>query len=260
MGTAGSENRARRSSEPADPDVEVLLQRIETTSDADERSHLRDEAVVASLPMADSLAHRYVGRGVEEDDLVQVARLALVKAVRRYHSNEGHGFAAFAVPTIRGEIKKHFRDLAWTIRPPRHLQELSQQVLVEDELLGHELGRRPHEDEVAASLGIDDAELRDARVAATGFRVRSLDAPLGRGQAEPAAADEFDAVVVRDELRAVLAGLTPRELMIVHLRFVDDCTQSEIGQAVGVSQMQVSRLLSSILERLRAALTATRAA
>ncbi|PRY54691.1 RNA polymerase sigma-B factor [Knoellia remsis] len=241
--------------------VEQLLDKAQACSNTAAAQRLRDEAICLSLDLADSLAHRYTGRGVDTDDLVQVARLGLVKAVARYRPGLGHGFAAFAVPTITGEIKKHFRDRSWAVRPPRGMQELTQRLLAEEEQLRHELGHEPDENELAARLEVAVSDIRTARNAATAYRTMSLDAPIGGRPVD--VADERDLIAdlaTRDALHRALRTLTPREATIVRLRFVEECTQSEIGQEIGVSQMQVSRLLTSILVRLRSDLETASAA
>ncbi|MFW5473652.1 sigma-70 family RNA polymerase sigma factor [Knoellia sp. CPCC 206450] len=233
--------------------AERLLEGLEGCS-ANERERRRQEAVLLSLELADMVARRYRGRGIEDDDLVQVARMALVKAVRGYRPGRGHSFAAYAVPTVSGEVKRYFRDKGWAVRPPRRLQERRVQLLSAEETLRHELAREPNRAELAERLGLDLAELDETAACFTAYHAHSLDMPARDGGALDVGVDgedETDRLVLRDALGHALAQLTDREQAIVRLRFVEECTQSEIGAQLGVSQMQVSRLLSGILRRLR---------
>jgi RNA polymerase sigma-B factor len=243
------------------PDVEHLLGALRSTSDPDERRRLCGEVVHAHLALADRLAHRYCGRGVEREDLEQVARTALVLAVNRYRPGSGPGFAAFAVPTITGELKRHFRDCGWVVRPPRRLQELRAEVAAAEEALRHVHGRDATVGEVARVLRCDSAEVRSARLSGSGFRPSSLDAPVSTGGTEAdRLADDLDAFArteLHTDLRAAVARLGRRDRAVVRLRFVEERTQAEIGAVVGVSQMQVSRILSRILAELRGALDVT---
>ena len=222
------------------------------------RHALEDEIVRLTLDIADYAARRYSGRGVELDDLTQVARLALVKAVRGYRPGRGPCFAAYAVPTVIGEIKRHFRDIGWTIRPPRAVQETRLGVATREEEMRHELKREPTTREVAAALGVSRHAVDEAREAGSGFRPTSLEG-ASEGGAPVQVADHMDAFAeldVRDALGHALATLTPRERHILHLRFIEELTQSDIGRAIGVSQMQVSRLLTGTIARLRATMEA----
>ncbi len=246
--------------QPITPDhdrAEQLLEEIETCSDARRRDRLRDEVVMLSLDLADTAAFRYRGRGIETDDLLQVARLALVKAVRGYRSGRGHSFAGYAVPTISGEIKRHFRDCGWAIRPPRRLQELRSRLSQEEERLRHELGREATLDELAEALSVRPRDIESARESAEGYHTLSLDLAMSEGTPTqvPTDRDPFTDLVEHDALVHALEELPERDRKIVDLRFGQEMTQSEIGQELGVSQMQVSRLLSSLLARLRVSLS-----
>ena len=238
-------------------EAECLLESIEdpTTSQAESCRH---DAVILSLELADMVARRYSGRGVDDDDLVQVARMALVKAVRGYRPGLGHSFAAYAVPTMSGEVKRYFRDKGWAVRPPRRLQERRVQLIAAEELLRHELCREPTRAELADHLGLELDELGETRACFTAYHAQSLDAPVngGRGALDVGVdgEDTADRVALSDALAQAMCGLSEREKVIVRLRFVDERTQSELGAQLGVSQMQVSRLLSYILRRLRCAI------
>ncbi|HET7398041.1 MAG TPA: sigma-70 family RNA polymerase sigma factor [Intrasporangium sp.] len=244
-----------------DPDTdctESLLQAADTASDPATRARLQQEAVLRSLPLAESVARRYYGRGIDLDDLVQVARMALVKAVRRYRPGAGAGFTVYAVPTISGEIKRYFRDSGWSVRPPRRLQELRVALVEHEERLLHDLRREPTLGDLAEAMSLPRTTVGEARLTSAAYRALSLDAPVPGSEARaelPDPADAFDALETHDALRRALAQLTDRERQIVHLRFVDECTQAQIGAALGVSQMQVSRLLVGILRKLRDRLT-----
>ncbi|MBM6406129.1 sigma-70 family RNA polymerase sigma factor [Phycicoccus sp. CSK15P-2] len=238
--------------------VEDLLVAYAAAGDPDEQDALVSEIVGRTLPLADSIAQRYRGRGVETEDLLQVARTALVVAVRRYRPGAGRGFAAFASPTISGELKRYFRDAGWAVRPPRGLQEVRAEVTAAADDLRQHLGREATAAEIASRTGRTDAEVRDAQACVSAFAPGSLDAPGPQGTtAADLLADPHDlaaTVELRAAVHAEIARLTPRERLILHLRFVDERSQREIGEVVGVSQMQVSRLLASMLGRLRAGL------
>ena len=238
-----------------DQSTEDLLLDLSGTEDPDDRARLVSAVVSRTLPLADQIAGSYFRRGLERDDLLQVARAALVAAIHRYRPDAGHGFAAFAVPTIRGELRRHFRDSGWVVRPPRGLQELRAEVTRADEDLRHHLGRDASPDEVAEALGRTVDEVRDAMACASAFTPSSLDAPTAwggsLGDLLPDAHDEADLVATRAAVRAEIARLGPRDRRILVLRFVEERSQREIGEDIGVSQMQVSRLLAALLDRLR---------
>lgn len=237
--------------------VEELLTRMRRCTDRRERKELEEAAVLASLRLAESVARRYLGRGLEYEDLLQVARLALVKAVRRYRPGAGASFAAFAVPTIAGEVKRHFRDCGWTVRPPRRLQEFKARLAAQEERLLHELHREPSLADLAGALCVSREAVTEAQLSAAAYSALSLDCPTtGRDRPEivDGAPDEFAALEMREALRAALANLSPRDRQLVRLRFVDELTQAEVGRVLGVSQMQVSRLLAGVLRQLRAQL------
>ncbi|WP_270888157.1 sigma-70 family RNA polymerase sigma factor [Pedococcus sp. 5OH_020] len=243
--------------------AEALLEAAQECRDERKAARLRKEAVVLTLDLADSFAHRYRGRGIDIDDLVQVARMALVKSALGYRNGKGSGFTAYASATISGELKRHFRDFAWSVRPPRRLQEHRADLVAEEERLRHELHRTPSVTELAEALDLDCAEVREAAACSAAYRAHSLDAPtphgttVGESLASPQ--DDFEVLETSAALGCLIKQLSDREREILRLRFVEEKTQSEIGAALGVSQMQVSRLLSSILGRLRADLVDERA-
>jgi RNA polymerase sigma-B factor len=237
-----------------------LFELAREAQDEDRKRHL-DEIVRLNMTVASDCARRYRGRGVASDDLDQVAYLGLVKAVRGFDPGRGHDFLAFAVPTIRGELRRHFRDLGWALRPPRSIQELQTRILAAEGDLAQELGRSPRPSDFARHLDVDLEHVLDALGANGCFAPASLDVPAGDGDAvlgdrlgglDPG----FDTAEARVTLAAVMRGLTPRERRILELRFFGGQTQAEIGADIGVTQMQVSRLLNRILGRLRERLLA----
>jgi RNA polymerase sigma-B factor len=236
--------------------ADLLLVHLTACRSRSRRCEIESEVVALTADIAESAARRYRSRGLELDDLRQVALLALVKAVRGFRPDRGHCFAAYAVPTITGELKRHFRDTGWVVRPPRRLQEVRMKAATEQEHLRHTLQREPTPDELASALGLDRRDLDEGRQAAAGFRAHSLDGATNEGNPFEVAesGDAYADVDQRDALHRALATIEPRELEILRLRFVEDRTQTEIGRAIGVSQMQVSRLLSSTLATLRATL------
>jgi RNA polymerase sigma-B factor len=215
----------------------------------------REQLAERMLPLARSLARRYAGKGEPLDDLEQVASLGLLKAIDRFDVSRDVRFATFAVPTIAGELKRHFRDRGWMLRVPREVQELSARVVRSREALTRELGRSPTVSEVATTLGAGVEQVLDAVRAADAYRMMSLDEPLAEG------AGALDAIGGDDEgyelaehrvlLRHGLDGLGEREREIVRLRYYEGLTQREIARAVGVSQMHVSRLIRRSIDTMR---------
>jgi RNA polymerase sigma-B factor len=222
---------------------------------------LRAALVERFLPLARSIAKRY--RKAEEpfDDLLQVASLGLLKAVDRFDPERGIAFSSFAVPTIVGELRRHFRDRCWSVRPPRELQERALEVDKYRTELTTRLGRSPSVREIGQAVELDDEQVLEALQAQQGMRAASLDAPRGNSD-EPGAtlADAhgtLDPELTRAEHRATLARLferlDAREEHVLRLRFEQDLTQEQIGKLVGVSQMQVSRIIRSAVAKLAAA-------
>jgi RNA polymerase sigma-B factor len=217
----------------------------------------RQEVAELLLPLARSLARRYAGKGEPLEDLEQVASLGLLKAIDRFDLSRDVRFATFAVPTIAGELKRHFRDRGWMLRVPRDVQELSARVTRCREALTRERGRSPTVGEVAAALGQSDERVLDALRAADAYRMASLDEPLGDtddGEVLDALGGE-DQGFARAEERAMLSTgldvLEPREREVVRLRYYEGMTQREIARAVGVSQMHVSRLIRRSVDSMR---------
>ena len=220
---------------------------------------VREELVRRFLPFARSLALRYAGGGEPSDDLVQVASVGLIAAIDRFDPDRGVPFAAFAAPTILGELRRHFRDRVWTLRVPRGLQERIRSVEDAIAKLSNQLERSPTVLEIAETLGASEAEVLEALEASDVRRTVSLDHPSGGDDsAEGSVADRlgeqdpgFELVEERAALRAGFRVLTDLEREVLRLRFVEDLTQSKIAARVGYSQMHVSRILRRALDRLR---------
>ena len=219
-------------------------------------SALRDELVAAHLGLAHQIARRFSNRGEPHDDLVQVASLALVKAVDRFEPERGVRFSTFAVKCIVGELKRHFRDKGWAIRAPRRVQELYLELGHEIDRLVQDLGRAPTVSELAQAAKATEHDVLEALEAGRGYRSSSLDAPDQEGQplVESLGSDDSDLAQVEDRsvLEIALQQLSDRDRQVIRFRFVDGLTQSEIASRLGVSQMQISRMLAASLHRLRA--------
>lgn len=212
------------------------------------------------MPLADSLASRYRHTSEPLDDLIQVARLGLIKAARRWDPDRGLAFSTFAVPTILGELRRHFRDSTWTVRPPRDIQELGVALPRIRETLSQELGREPSARDIADGLDLPVEHVLEAIMAKDGYKPDSLDAPVTLDHPDGAAEQDWlvderadyaesDARVLLSQLSA---DLDDRERELLRLRFQEDLTQREIGDRLGCSQMQVSRMLRTVMERLTA--------
>jgi len=228
----------------------------------DERDPVdRDAIVERFLPLARQLAARYQRPEEPFDDVFQVACFGLVKAVDRFDADRGVAFSSYAVPTIMGEIKRHFRDRTWAVRVPRDLQDLALRVDRVADGLTRELGRAPTVDEVAESIDAHPEDVLEAMQASSAYRATSLETPRAGGDDDPGDTlgdtvgitdDGFIRAEQRAVLHALLRSLSPREREVVRLRFEEDLTQAAIGERIGVSQMQVSRVLRQALSRLRA--------
>ncbi|MCV7227194.1 RNA polymerase sigma factor SigF [Mycolicibacterium komossense] len=249
---------SRSSSEYADvPDLFRQLATLEDGSAAFQRQ--RDSIVERCLPLADHIARRFDGRGEPHDDLVQVARVGLVNAVIRFNVDAGSDFVSFAVPTIMGEVRRHFRDNSWSVKVPRRLKELHLQLGAATAELSQRLGRAPTPTELAELLGMDRDEVVEGLVAGSSYNTLSIDSGGGSGNEDaPAIADTLgdvdttlDQIENREALRPLLESLPDRERAVVVLRFFESLTQTQIAERIGVSQMHVSRLLARALGRLR---------
>lgn len=248
-GRAGSPlNRSAR----ADADQRLLM-RYHQQRDPTVRSAL----VTRFLPLARQLARRYEYTGEPLDDLIQVASLGLLKAIDRFDPTRGPAFSSFAVPTIIGELKRHFRDRGWSVRVPRDLQELAMKLDRVFDDLARRSGRSPTVDEIAKHLGISPERVLEARGATGAYRAISLDQPRGDdddesvvqvfGAEDPGFALTEDAATIE----TLMTVLSDRERQVLQLRFTEDLTQSEIGAEIGVSQMHVSRIIRQAVSRLQ---------
>ena len=241
------------------PDTTEAFRRLATLPAGPERDTLRDEIVEAWLPMADRLAVRFRSRGESLEDLRQVAALGLVKAVDRYDPERGHAFESYAVPTVTGEIKRHFRDHMWTLHVPRRVQDLRNRVRFAcQDLSGTISGRRPTIPEIAEHAGMSEEDVREGLEALESFTALSLDAEVpgsedgySLGDSLGAPDGALDTVVDREAVKPRLQALPERERAILYMRFFDDMTQSSIAERLGISQMHVSRLISRCCDRLR---------
>jgi len=235
-----------------EPDVHVLLRHlVALPANHPDRDRLRRSVIESQLPLVHHLAQRFRGRGEPYDDLVQVGTIGLMNAVDRYDPSRG-GFVGFAVPTILGEIRRHFRDRAWAIRVPRRLQDLGRQVGQAREELTHRLGRSPTVDELADSLDADPDLVLEALDTASGYATVPLPSyPEDVDAGLPFVVSDLEQVENRVLLAPLLAGLPARERRILALRFGHNLSQSQISAEVGISQMHVSRLLARSLATLR---------
>ncbi|KQY54231.1 MULTISPECIES: sigma-70 family RNA polymerase sigma factor [unclassified Nocardioides] len=238
-----------------------LLQRAARASTPEERARLLEDVVLANVCVARSIASRYKSRGIASEDLEQVANAALVRVVQKFDGEHESDFLAYAVPSIRGEIRRYFRDHGWVVRPPRRIQELQSRVIEERDRLGSEGRRTPSDGEIAAALDVPEQEVSEALRAEGCFTPTSLDAPVGDdvgaslGDMLPdPQADEAAAAEARVMLRPVVRRLSARDRKLLRMRFFDELTQQEIADEFGVTQTQVSRLLSRIMRDLRSGL------
>ncbi|HZC91022.1 MAG TPA: RNA polymerase sigma factor SigF [Mycobacterium sp.] len=219
----------------------------------------RDKIVERCLPLADHIARRFEGRGEPRDDLVQVARVGLVNAVTRFDVEAGSDFVSFAVPTIMGEVRRHFRDNSWSVKVPRRLKELHLRLGTATADLSQRLGRAPTATELAGELDMDRAEVIEGLVAGSSYNTLSIDSGGSGGDDDVRAIADtlgdvdfgLERIENREALRPLLDGLPERERTVLVLRFFESMTQTQIAERVGISQMHVSRLLAKSLARLR---------
>jgi RNA polymerase sigma-B factor len=230
-------------------DAGELFRTYRSTGDRTYRNQLID----AYTPLAAACARRFARRGEPLDDLVQVAVVGLLKAVERFDPSKGVPFEGFAIPTILGELRRHFRDSTWSVHVPRRAKDRRTEVDQTIEQLTHELGRRPHPDQVAGRLGWCTDDVLAALAASAAYRPGSLDA--GHDPATPVD-DPSAAIDDRLLVESLLHGLGDRERRIVELRYFEGLTQAEIAALMGLSQVHVSRLLRSSLDAARAAVAA----
>ncbi|MFY2859045.1 RNA polymerase sigma factor SigF [Mycobacterium sp. THU-M104] len=241
-------------------DVPEMFRELATfPADSTDFQRHRDKIVERCLPLADHIARRFDGRGEPRDDLVQVARVGLVNAVIRFDVETGSDFVSFAVPTIMGEVRRHFRDNSWSVKVPRRLKELHLRLGSATADLSQRLGRAPTATELASELGMERQEVVEGLVAGSSYNTLSIDTGGGSEDDEVRAIVDtlgdvdagLDRIEDREALRPLLEALPERERMVLVLRFFESMTQTQIAERVGISQMHVSRLLAKSLARLR---------
>ncbi|MET8876678.1 RNA polymerase sigma factor SigF [Nocardia sp. NPDC004604] len=253
-----AESRAHRDSYD---NIEPLFEKIAALDKADPRREaLREELIGRCLPLAEHIARKFSGRGENFDDLLQVARLGLVQAADRFDVTRGSSFLSFAVPTIMGEVRRHFRDNTWAVRVPRRTKEIQLNIGPTVEAMAQRLGRLPKAREIAAELSVDLVEVTQALIAGNAYQSSSIDAVVGDdienaplplldslGSEEPSYQYVEDYLAVRP----LIEDLPERERQVLIMRFFEARTQSQIAEQLGVSQMHVSRILSRTLGKLR---------
>ncbi|MFC8362623.1 RNA polymerase sigma factor SigF [Streptomyces griseorubiginosus] len=231
-----------------------------------EYQYARNTLIEMNMSLVRFAAGRFRSRGPEEmEDIVQVGMIGLIKAIDRFELSREAEFTSFAIPYIVGEIKRFFRDTTWAVHVPRRLQEARVQLARATEELRSRLGRTPTVKELSELMSLPEDEVIEARIAANGYNSASLDATISGSQDGESVlqdfigADDTALELVEDfhALAPLIAGLTERERLIIHMRFVEELTQSEMGERLGISQMHVSRLLSRTLTRLRQGMLAT---
>jgi RNA polymerase sigma-B factor len=241
-------------------DVPEMFRELATVPpDSMEFQRQRDKIVERCLPLADHIARRFEGRGEPRDDLIQVARVGLVNAVVRFDVDAGSDFVSFAVPTIMGEVRRHFRDNSWSVKVPRRLKELHLRLGAATADLSQRLGRAPTATELASELGMERDEVVEGLVAGSSYNTLSIDTGGGSDDDDARAIADtlgdvdagLDRIEDREALRPLLEALPERERMVLVLRFFESMTQTQIAERVGISQMHVSRLLAKSLTRLR---------
>lgn len=238
--------------------VPLLAEYAGMAEDDPRREGLRDKLVEGYLPVARHIARRFSGRGEPMDDLIQVATVGLINAVDRFQPDRGSDFFSFAVPTISGEVRRHFRDQGWSMRVPRRLKDLHVSINGVVAELSQGLGRAPKPSEIAARLDVPVADVLEGLEAAQAYRSSSLDEMLSSASGGATLGDllgeadaELERVEYQQALEPLLSELPERERTILMLRFFRNMTQTQIAEQVGISQMHVSRLLAQTLVKLR---------
>jgi RNA polymerase sigma-B factor len=248
-------------SEPSDeyadvPDMVRDIRALDANTAAFAR---RREAIIKRvLPLADHVARRFKGRGEPEDDLFQVACVGLINAVNRFDPDTGADFLSFAVPTVMGEVRRHFRDNGWAVKVPRRLKELRAQLRAARAELTQQFGRAPTATEIAHHLDIDRESVVEATIADANYNASSIDVKASSDDESPPICEtlggpdpRLDKVIDLETVRPLIAALPERERKVLALRFMGEMTQSEIAERMGYSQMHISRLLTHVLNTLR---------
>jgi len=258
--TRSAPSASTRSDDSYDDVVEMFVALRQMPAESHEYSRQRERIVARCLPLADHVASHFARRGEGLDDLVQVARLGLMNAINRFDPTKGPSFIGFAVPTMMGEVRRYFRDHSWGMRVPRRLRDLHVQISRTTADLAQKLGRAPTAGELSAVLEVPREEIVECLVAGDAYRLDSLDAPLGadssgtpRSVADAVGAidPQIEHITDREALRVIIAALPRREREVLRMRFFESMTQSQIAERIGVSQMQVSRILANTLRCLR---------
>jgi RNA polymerase sigma-B factor len=256
---AEGEHEAGRVANRAEQDRALFARYLDKRDPVD-----REMLVERFLPLARQLARRYQRPEEPFDDLFQVACLGLVKAIDRFDLEREVAFSSYAVPTILGEIKRYFRDRTWSVRVPRDLQELALKVDRAVSELSLDLHRQPTVEEIGAKVGADEEDVLEALEASGAYKATSLESPRGSEDesgdtlGDTLGTEEHGFALAEDRatIEHLMRSITPREREVLHLRFAEDLTQAEIGERIGVSQMQVSRIIRQSVGRLRAYATA----
>lgn len=257
MKRADSETRVHSRDDQYDELAPLFIEMAGLEQHETRYEELRDQLVTEHLPVAEHIARRFSHRGESHEDLLQVATLGLINAVDRFDPHRGVDFLSYAVPTIMGEVRRHFRDTGWAVRMPRRLQELHLSVSSAIARLSQDLGRAPTPSELASHLGLSTDDVYRGLEAGDAYRSASLDELLSDTDEIPlgAAIGTADAdlaeVENREVIRPLLRELPERERRIVLMRFFRGMTQTQIAEQVGISQMHVSRLLARTLSWLR---------
>ncbi|WP_431969670.1 RNA polymerase sigma factor SigF [Nocardia sp. bgisy134] len=242
--------------------VEPWFEKLASLDENDpNRQRVREDIVRMCLPLAEHIARRFAGRGEAFDDLHQIARLGLVQAVDRFDVSRGSSFLSFAVPTVMGEVRRHFRDRTWSVRVPRRLKEIQQSIGPATDVLAQRLGRMPTARELGAELDVELSEITQALVASNGYQSSSLDAAYRDGDDDGSARAAVDVLGAEEPcyrlledamaVRPLIADLPERERQVLVMRFFENKTQTQIAERLGVSQMQISRILAKTLKTLR---------
>jgi RNA polymerase sigma-B factor len=257
----GRDRSARTESDDCYDDVaEMFAVLSQMPAESHAYARQRERIVLRCLPVADHVARRFAHRGESLDDLTQVARVGLMNAINRFDARKGSSFIGFAVPTIMGEVRRHFRDYSWSMRVPRRLRELHVQINWATGDLTQTLGQAPTASELAQELGVPREEIVECLVAGDAYQLESLDTPRNANDSgqDRSAADviggvdpQIDHIMDRQAVHALVAELPQREREVLYMRFFESMTQSQIAERIGVSQMHVSRILASTLQYLR---------
>ena len=251
---------SKRNDDSYDDVIEMFLALNALPPESHEYRRQRERIVNRCLPLADHVARHFGRRGEGLDDLTQVARLGLMNAINRFDPAKGPSFIGFAIPTMMGEVRRHFRDYSWAMRVPRRLRELHVQISRATADLVQKLGRAPTARELSQELGVAHEEVVECLVAGDAYQLESLDAPVGAegsgkarlvADAIGAVDPQIDHITDREAVRSLISALPEREREVLHMRFFESMTQSQIAERIGVSQMHVSRILANTLTSLR---------